>query len=738
MILRYLLIIILLTGLGLRSSAQLSFGGSPASFSIYKKAIEAIPVIEMEPVDNDKLIKEEQIDSRHLKVFRFAKSFPVDISPDQSGIWVTDGETKIWRLGLRSKGAWSINLIFDKMIIPQGASLFIYTLDHSKVLGAFTSNSEQSSGHFATYPIAADELIVEYNEPKSSIVSGELHIATLNHDYKNIFGTRPLGESGLCNMDVYCPEAANYRSEKQSVVCMLINGSTLCTGTLVNNTKQDKTPYILSAGHCIENATDAQQTVFCFNYESPACGYGKSSINGFADQTLSGAILKARSDSLDFSLMQLEVTPPAEFRPYFAGWDHSSAIPTSSASISHPRGDVKKISKDNDPPKIGSFDKSFTSNSFWIIGKWEIGSTEGGSSGCGLFNQNRLVVGTLTGGTSTCADPTNDLFSMLNKQWDSGNTSDSQLKYWLDPNNTGASDLPGLSPFDATSSCTLFSNSLTGEKDTLMRVTSPAGGYKTGHNNMKITGYAERFTKTDQTLLTSVALGAAKISSTVSNPNSKIVLKIYDEETATALPGNELVSMDVPLSILSGKKMNFIELPSPVVILKHYFVGFEINYSNPKDTFAVYSTPDRNLTIKNSAFAKSGNTWKPFYSYPGLGISTSLLISANGCENTMSKDTVTTNPYAPKYTAIYQQSGLVLYQQIGLSDNLVLQNNGTEVAGTITLYDILGRKLFEVQRVITTSPGSVSTGQLPSGIYFLTIETGKSRQVMKFQVNYPR
>ena len=356
-------------------------------------------------------------------------------------------------------------------------------------------------------------------------------------------------------------------------------------------------------------------------------------------------------------------------------------------------------------------------------------------------------VSTCSGGgifMATCQQVTvtgcivNDLFSMLNKQWDSGNTSDSQLKYWLDPNNTGASDLPGLSPFDATSSCTLFSNSLTGEKDTLMRVTSPAGGYKTGHNNMKITGYAERFTNTDQTLLTSVALGAAKISSTVSNPNSKIVLKIYDEETATALPGNELVSMDVPLSILSGKKMNFIELPSPVVILKHYFVGFEINYSNPKDTFAVYSTPDRNLTIKNSAFAKSGNTWKPFYSYPGLGISTSLLISANGCENTMSKDTVTTNPYAPKYTAIYQQSGLVLYQQIGLSDNLVLQNNGTEVAGTITLYDILGRKLFEVQRVITTSPGSVSTGQLPSGIYFLTIETGKSRQVMKFQVNYPR
>ena len=735
---RYFLIIVLLSGIGLRSSGQLSFGGTPASFSISKKAISTIPIIEMEPVDNAKLLLEEQTDTRHLKPFRFAKSFHIDISPEISGLWVTEGDMKIWRLEMHSKGAWSINLLFDKMIIPTGASLFIYNIDHSKILGAFTSNSEQSSGHFSTYPLAGDELIVEYNEPKSATVAGELHISTLNHDYKNVFGTRPLGESGLCNLDVYCPESSGYTTEKQSVICMLVNGSTLCTGTLVNNTKQDKTPYVLSAGHCIGNASDAQSTVFCFNYESPSCGYGKSSINGFADQTLSGAFLKARSDSLDFSLLQLETLPPAEFRPYFAGWNRSATIPTSTVTISHPKGDVKKISLDNDSPKIGSFDKDFLSDSFWIIGKWEMGVTEGGSSGCGLFNHNKQVIGTLTGGTSTCSDPTNDLFSMLNKQWDHGITNDSQLKYWLDPENTGATELQGLSPFEPANSCTLFSNSLVGEKDTLMKVAGSLGGYKTGHNITKISTYAERFTKTDQTLLTSVAIGAAKISSQGSNINSKIVVKIYNEVKATSLPGDELVSIDVPLSLLSAKKMNYIELPNPIIIQKHYFVGFEINYLNPKDTFAIYSTPDRKLSSKNTAFAKSGNIWKPFYSYPSLGISTSLLISANGCDNTMSTDTTENNPLAPKYTAIYQSSGLIIYQQTGLSDNLLLQTTGAEISGTITLYDIIGRKLYETKQQITTSPGSVSTGQLATGIYFLTIDTDKSRQVIKFLVNYPR
>ena len=125
MILRYLLIIALFFGLTLNSSGQLSYGGIPASFSLLKKVASIIPVIEMAPVDNNQLLIEEQSNSNHLKSFILAKSFKVDISPDFSGQWEVNGDMKIWRLGLRSRGAWSINLIFDKMIIPQGASLFI-------------------------------------------------------------------------------------------------------------------------------------------------------------------------------------------------------------------------------------------------------------------------------------------------------------------------------------------------------------------------------------------------------------------------------------------------------------------------------------------------------------------------------------------------------------------------------------------------------------------------------------
>ena len=737
---RYFLLIVLLSQMVLPSSGQLSFGGSPASFDFLKKAAIQIPVIDMEPVDNTQLITEEHQDINNLKKYHFAKSFLVDISPEQSGTWITEGDMKIWRVGLRSRGAWSLNLIFDKMILPQGASLFIYNLDHSKVLGAFTSGSEQSSGHFATYPLAGDELIVEYNEPTSATVSGQLHILKINHDYKNAFGSRPLGESGLCNMDVYCPDAEPFLNEKQAVVCLLINGETLCTGTLLNNTSQDKTPYLLTAGHCINNQIDAQHTVFCFNYESPACGdgkNGKSSINGYVDQTLTGAILKAQSDSLDFSLVQLETPPPATFRPYYAGWNRSSSIPTSSTSITHPSGDVKKLTRDDNAPTIGSFTSDFKLNSFWIIGKWEIGSTEGGSSGGPLFNQHRLVIGTLTGGSSTCGDPTNDIFAMFNKQWDFDKSTTKQLKFWLDPINSNATEIPGLYPYNDTNSCTLFTNTLVGEIDTLYRISNKSSGYISGHNMLKLSGYAEKFTKTTQTTLSAIALGVAKVSSILANKNSKIVIKVYDEVTATGLPGNEIIAMDVPFSLMSSKKMNYIELPTPLILSNHYFIGYDINYSNATDTFALYTTPNRTLTSKNYAFAKVNNGWKPFYSIPEFGISTSLLINTTSCENTLAANS---DPTIPDNVAIYNKNNIRIKQNLGLNDFLLLENSGDEIKdATINLYDIIGRKLYGTQKDLPKdSPVNVSPGHLATGLYFLTVETLTNRQVIKFQVNYPR
>ena len=318
---------------------------------------------------------------------------------------------------------------------------------------------------------------------------------------------------------------------------------------------------------------------------------------------------------------------------------------------------------------------------------------------------------------------------MLNKQWDYYKTSDKQLKAWLDPTNSGVTELSGMNPFDTSSSCDVFTNAEVGEKFVLERSLNQSGGYKTGQNNLKISAYAERFGKTDKTLLSSVSIGVAKITSSVMNSNSKIILKVYDEDGVSGLPGQEIVTMDLPFSVLSEKKMNHILLVNPIVIQKRFFVGYEINYANVADTFAVYHTPDRLKLSKNQAFAKSGSSWKPFYWVPALGISSSLLINANGCQNTMAVITTPTVDEASKFQVLYPQTGITNY--------FLLQNKGNEEFAVITLYDLLGRKLFIEERMLSTVPRAISTGNYHSGIYFLTVETASAHQVFKIKVIKP-
>ena len=47
-------------------------------------------------------------------------------------------------------------------------------------------------------------------------------------------------------------------------------------------------------------------------------------------------------------------TVPANYNPFFAGWDNSGDIPSSTVCIHHPSGDIKKIAFDDDPASISN------------------------------------------------------------------------------------------------------------------------------------------------------------------------------------------------------------------------------------------------------------------------------------------------------------------------------------------------------------------------------------------------
>ena len=80
--------------------------------------------------------------------------------------------------------------------------------------------------------------------------------------------------------------------EANNSVCkIIVDGTELCSGTMMNNTANDGKPYFLTAAHCITKQSANDQTViFYFNYQTTTC---QSTSGGNSSQTLSGAQLKA-------------------------------------------------------------------------------------------------------------------------------------------------------------------------------------------------------------------------------------------------------------------------------------------------------------------------------------------------------------------------------------------------------------------------------------------------------------
>ena len=83
-----------------RVEGQVSYGGSPASFNSLKSLQVQLPVIGMAPINNYDLQLKDLQSRKPFKKYTFAKSFDVDISPANSGVWDEANGIKIWRVGI--------------------------------------------------------------------------------------------------------------------------------------------------------------------------------------------------------------------------------------------------------------------------------------------------------------------------------------------------------------------------------------------------------------------------------------------------------------------------------------------------------------------------------------------------------------------------------------------------------------------------------------------------------------
>lgn len=445
------------------ASAQRSFGGTPPSFSIALD--EEAPTRTV--VDTAaRFVRFQDASTAKNEPFRFGHPFAVDYSLENSGVWETlENGSRLWRLNIRSVDALSLNLVFGTYHLPDGAELFLYDEARTTVLGSFNALNNRATRTFATQLIHSDSIVVEYLEPNWVEFPGELQITEVVHGYKDIkVFLQKSGGTGKaqCERSVTCPEGDPWQDQINAVT-RIIRSGVMCSGSLLNNTAQDGTQYMITAEHC-GNMTNA---VFYFKYETPNCLAGTAN----AHKTVQGAINLVTDQFVDYRFIELVEPIPAAYEPYFAGWDRSGAIPTNTVTIHHPGGSPKKISFDDDPPAILGND--------WHILQWDLGVTEGGSSGCPLYNPSGRFIGHLWGGAAACGYPYDDYYARLDSYWNA-------VGSYLDPLSTGATILNGMEPNPCVTPIA-YGNPEIGSGGTAATIGSSGGDPQVGNLNFAVT-----------------------------------------------------------------------------------------------------------------------------------------------------------------------------------------------------------------------------------------------------------
>lgn len=452
----------------LTASGQVSFGDLPATLKMGRQ-IEVRPkilypqVIASEQIPLDK----ERSEVEHLPM-RIGKQVNVCYDFAKEGEWHTmaNGDC-VWLLRIQSEGALSLIPSFSDFYLPRGVQLFIYNKDKTQILGSYTHDTHPQGGPFATEMVAGDDMTLELVIPRNKqhlrkqvrlVLSGIGYCYNGVQVYHNNQPTLEIGESSYCMINVNAEEGADWQEEKKGVTQMtmlLTDGWYVCSGTMINTTAQDLRPYLLSACHCYSyNASeeDMLKWQFRFHYESPTAVTERplDTKTLVGCRLLAASPIKGGSDGL---LLELTEEIPLDWDVYFNGWDRRDTItPGRGVGIHHPAGDIKKIST-FDEYKTDSWNgqggpamDSAHWNLQFVKTKNGHSVTEGGSSGSPLFNSNHLVIGTLTGGDSSCSSPTgSNLYGKLAYHWNQyGDSCDTQMADWLDPMHLGTETLPGI------------------------------------------------------------------------------------------------------------------------------------------------------------------------------------------------------------------------------------------------------------------------------------------------------
>lgn len=408
--------------------------------------IGAVPLMPLPALDFGAVAMIERIEEEAGMPPRFAVEQLVRITPETHGVWEwADARTLVWRLRVASEDAVALNFGFTRFVMPEGGRLYIHDTDGARSIRPFTSGDNADHGELWTPTGVGNDAVIEVTVPADRLGEFDLELGAINSAFRGFgsdtgYGTR----SGSCNVDVICPEGDDWRAEIPSSGVYTVNGVWYCSGSLINNTANDQTPYFLTANHCGVTTSNDQSVVVYWNYENSWCRPPYSGASGGPGDGLltdfsPGVVWRASRSASDFTLVEILQPLDPDWDLSFSGFDATGADATSAVAIHHPNTDEKRISFENDPTMTTSYlgNTSPGDGTHVRVVNWDLGTTEPGSSGSPLYNQDHRIIGQLHGGYASCTSATSDWYGKLSVSWDAGTSASSRLRDWLDPGSTG-------------------------------------------------------------------------------------------------------------------------------------------------------------------------------------------------------------------------------------------------------------------------------------------------------------
>jgi len=317
----------------------------------------------------------------------------------------TDDGGFVWAVALDSDGASALRVHLSDVSLPGTADIYFFTLDgqaHGPYRGkdAFWSNSVTGSQGIV--------LIRQFGPPAAGARTMSISVSSVG----NIDEPFAAAQNELCSYNAECIENAEAYSgqpvsDLKAATAQLkwIQGAFMysCSGGLLADSDPgSQIPYFLTANHCIHTKPAAASLELFWNYTT-----SNGSCAGPGTPVTMGATIKAKGVNGDFTLLELNQSPPAG--SVFMGWNSAEIATTSGVTlhrVHHPKGAPQSYSthvSDSSFPTCGGLPIPK-----YIYSLDTLGSTEGGSSGSLIANDAGEVVGQLYGG---CGPNQDECFS---------------------------------------------------------------------------------------------------------------------------------------------------------------------------------------------------------------------------------------------------------------------------------------------------------------------------------------